>query len=196
MFRPTRILVCLGLGAAGVAVAGAAHAAVGASHPAAVASSPTTSTTVKRAVKTPTTTKAPGRTTTATTRPAAAAKTATTVAAKTTSAKTTTTAAKRAAAKGATTTAAKPAVAGTATTVAKVATPFRVQAGAGRTRADAQALRDVAAAADAAGGFFVTGSSPTFRVVSSCRTAADAAAIRALLTKQGVGSFTYRSARC
>ena len=73
---------------------------------------------------------------------------------------------------------------------------FRVQAGAARTRAGAGNLTKVVAAADPTGGYVVTGSGTTWRVVSGCRTVTDATTIKATLATRGIASLVYKSKRC
>ena len=73
---------------------------------------------------------------------------------------------------------------------------FRVQAGAARTRAGAAKLAKVVAAADPTGGYVVTGSGTTWRVVSGCRTVTDATTIKATLAAHAIASLVYKSKRC
>ena len=73
---------------------------------------------------------------------------------------------------------------------------FRVQAGAARTRVGAGKLTTVVAAADPTGGYVVTGSGTTWRVVSGCRTVTDATTIKATLAAHAIASLVYKSKRC
>lgn len=207
MHKPIRVLVIASAVALGsVAVAGIAHAAAGRAVIGPVLGpAPTTSASAKKTTTTTAKPKSAAVTTakaTVTTKATTAAKsaTATTKAATSAKAATTTTAKKTTA----TSTAAKSASA--ATTVAKTPTTtaaptsYRVQAGAARTRADAVRLQQAALDVDKSAAFVVTPgrviAGSTYRVVSSCRTAADAATLKAALAAKSVPALVYRSQRC
>ena len=180
MFRPARILVVLVVAVGSIVAASDAHATnqrpLVSSRPTVHAA--TTSTTAKTTAAAKTTTAA--STATIGSRTAVATTSATVV----TSPKATTPTKSSAAAATA------------AATVAAGPVTFRVQAGAARSRRAANAIAKKVRAIDTSAGFVVTGSVPGLRIVSGCRTAADAATIASGFTKHAVTTLVYKSKHC
>ena len=77
---------------------------------------------------------------------------------------------------------------------------YRVQAGAATNTTTARKLAAIAIAADKPAGFIITASKArtitTYRIVSGCRSLADATAIKTTLNAQHIAALVYRSQRC
>ena len=86
------------------------------------------------------------------------------------------------------------------TTVPAGPAVYRVQAGAATNTTTARKLAAIAIAADKPAGFIITASKAhtitTYRVVSGCRSLADATAIKTTLNAHHIATLVYRSQRC
>lgn len=77
---------------------------------------------------------------------------------------------------------------------------YRVQAGAATNTTTVRKLAAIATAADKPARFIITASKArtitTYRIVSGCRSLADATAIKTTLNAQHIAALVYRSQRC
>ena len=185
MFRPARILVVFVVAVGSVIAASDAHAT---NQRSLASSRPTV-----RAATTSTTAKTTAAAKTAAAKATTAVSTAT-IGSRTAVATTSTTVVTSP--KATTPTKSSAAAATAAATVAAGPVTFRVQAGAARSRRAANAIAKKVRAIATSAGFVVTGSVPGLRIVSGCRTAADAATIASGFTTHAVTTLVYKSKHC